>query len=363
MILPAALVGLVYYSVNHLLLCVVRGLAERRRPEEVWADYRWLWQHYLVLGVLAVVVAAGYEAFGWTGAAALMAPVGMMHLAIKQYAERTATSLSELRSLNEQLAAEIVHRQAAEQENVRLAHDAARAAALDELSRLKSEFISIASHELRTPLTTVMGYTELLLHDPSTAPDVRERWLGIVHRSSQQLTGLVDNLLDVSRIEMGRMTIQPAAVDLSAVVETVLEPVRGSLKTHALVVDLAPDARLVDADPEKVRQILVNLVSNAIKYSPSGGEVAIVARRDEASGRVAVAVSDQGIGIPADQLELIFDRFQRVNAAATRAIRGTGLGLYIVRQLIELHGGAIGVESEVGRGSTFHFTLPAARST
>lgn len=361
LLLPALVMGLVYYAVNHLPLSLVRALAERRGPVDVWmSDYRWLWPHYLVLGVLAVIVAAGYAVFGWSGALALMAPVAMMHLAITQYAEHTAANLREVQALNRQLEDEIAQRQAAEEENARLAHDAARAAALAELNRLKSEFISVASHELRTPLTAVMGYSELLLADASTTPAVRRGWLEIVNRSAQQLSSLVDNLLDVSRIEMGRMKVEASTVELDRAIETVLESVRGSTSVHTFQVDLAGDARLVHADFEKLRQILANLVGNAVKYSPEGGPIAISSRRD-AVGDVVVSVSDRGIGIPKEYFERIFDRFQRVDSSTTRAIRGTGLGLFIVRELLELHGGSIRLESEVGRGSTFHATLKAAR--
>jgi signal transduction histidine kinase len=272
-----------------------------------------------------------------------------------------ARELQALRAQNEQLTAEIARREVADAERVRLAEEVARDRARDEFSQLKSQFVAIASHELRTPLTAVMGYTELLLHDQTVEPDVRAQWLGVVNRAAQQLECLVDNLLDVSRLETGCMAVELTPVDLAAVVEMVLEPLRKALADHSLVVDLAPDARVVQADPEKLRQIVANLVSNAIKFSPGGGRVEVAAGRD-AAGWVRLSVSDQGLGIPADQLEGIFDRFQRVDSTSTRHIRGTGLGLYIVRELLALHGGAIRVESELGRGSVFHATLPAAAS-
>ena len=354
--------GLGYYLGNHLLLSLVRGLSEGRSPWRIWAGhYRWLWPHYAVLGGLAVVVAYGYEVFGATGVLALMAPVGMMHLAIRQYVDRTTSSIRQLETLNGELQDEIAHRRAAEEENARLAREAARVAALEELSRLKSEFISIASHELRTPLTGILGFSELLTsNDPGLPDEDRQRFQRLVFQQAEQLAALVDNLLDVSRIESGRVTLEPITLDLDEALWPILESARQSAPRHTLSSDLAPSARWVRADPDKVRQILANLVSNAIKYSPEGGPVTVTTRAEPDRSRVRIAVADHGLGIPADQLERIFDRFQRVDAPATRGIRGTGLGLFIVRELVELHGGTIQVESEVGKGSVFLFTLPIA---
>jgi signal transduction histidine kinase len=240
-------------------------------------------------------------------------------------------------------------------EDARLADEAARVAALEELNRLKSEFISIASHELRTPMTTIMGFSELLLeHD--TPPETRQRWIAFINKESCQLSALIDDMLDVSRIETGRVVLRPRPVDLPAAVDEVLAQLAASAPSHTLSTDLAPAAGNLIADPEKLRQILTNLVSNAIKYSPNGGRVGVTARLD--GDRVNLAVSDEGVGIPPGYRERIFDRFQRVESAETRGIRGTGLGLYIVRHLVELHGGTIEVESEPGQGSTFRVSLP-----
>jgi signal transduction histidine kinase len=236
---------------------------------------------------------------------------------------------------------------------------AARTAALEELSRLRSGFISIASHELRTPLTTILGFSELLLAE-APPEDPRHRFLAIIRDDARQLAALVENLLDVSRIENGRLALEPVPLDLAAALPPLLEALGAAAPAHALRAEVDPAARWVLADPPKLQQILANLVGNAIKYSPRGGRVLVAARPDQPPGRVALAVSDEGVGIPPEHLGRIFERFQRVDSAATRGIRGTGLGLYIVKHLVELHGGAVRVESAVGRGSTFRFTLPAA---
>jgi signal transduction histidine kinase len=361
MLLPAALAGLVYYAVNHLLLSGVRGAAEGRAFWRIWAaDYAWLWPHYPVLGVLGLLVALTYDAFGWSAVVALAAPVGMMQVAIRQYVARTTASIRELEALNGELQREIAQRRAAEEENARLVRQAARVAALEELSRLKSEFISIASHELRTPLTGILGFSELLSTGAITEDDQRQRYQRMVYEQAEQLAALVDNLLDVSRIEAGRVQLHSTAIDLEEVVRSVLEPIRAAAPLHALSAEIEPPARRLHADAGKVRQVLVNLVGNAVKYSPAGGAVTVVARSESATGLVRISVADQGLGIPPELRDRVFDRFQRVDTADTRGIRGTGLGLYIVKELVELHGGRVELESEVGRGSTFHVTLPAS---
>jgi signal transduction histidine kinase len=307
---------------------------------------------------MGLLLATAYVELGVLGAAAFVVPPLMMRYVAKQYIDRALANVRQLRALNEKLHSEITQRQTAEAENARLAEEAARAAALEELNRLKSEFISIASHELRTPMTTIMGFSELLL-DHETPAETRERWLAFINQESRQLSALVDNLLDVSRIETGRLFLQPVPVDLCAAIDEVLAPLAASAPYHTLSANLARDAGRAQADPEKLRQILMNLIGNAIKYSPNGGRIGVTARRGPGD-RVSVAVSDEGVGIPPEYRERIFDRFQRVDSSETRAIRGTGLGLYIVRHLVELHGGTIEVESEPGRGTTFRFTLPCA---
>jgi signal transduction histidine kinase len=359
----AAAAGLAHYG--HTFVTAFAIATDRRgSPSEVWAEhFAWMWPQYAPLGVMALLLALAYHQFGLAGAAAFVAPPVMMLYTTKQYIDRTTESVRQLRGLNSELtglnadlAREIRQREAAEEEKARLAHQAARAAALEELSRLKSQFISVASHELRTPLTSVVGYTELVLAD-TPDDDPRHGMLSITHRCAQQLAGLVDNLLDASRIEAGQLSVQPTEVELEPTIALVLEVVGASAPKHALVAAVSAEAGRVRADPDRLRQILTNLVGNAVTYSPAGGQV-LVAARAAAEGWVELSVSDQGLGIPPEELDRIFDPYQRVNAVATRRIKGTGLGLYIVRHLVELHGGTIRVESVLGRGSTFVVSLP-----
>jgi signal transduction histidine kinase len=171
----------------------------------------------------------------------------------------------------------------------------------------------------------------------------------------------VNNLLDISRIETGRLAIEMESVDLEAVLPPLITMLSAPAPRHDLVAEIDPSARWVRADAGKLNQILLNLLGNAIKYSPDGGEV-VVRSAPAPDGRVEVSVTDQGIGIPAEHIERIFERFHRVDSSETRSIPGTGLGLYIVRHLVELHGGAISAESTPGRGSKFRFILSAAPS-
>jgi signal transduction histidine kinase len=364
----AAAAGLAHYA-HTLPLAVVIAGEHRVRPDRVWVEhFAWVWPQYAVLGVLALLLALAWRVFGLWGAAAFLAPPAMMLLTAKQYIDRTTESVRQLRALNDELrglnvelTGEIRQREAAEAESARLAHEAARVAALEEMNELKSRFVSIASHELRTPLTAVVGYTELAL--TATPPDdQRHGLLRMAHRGALQLAELVDNLLDTSRIELRKMTVNPEPVDLEDALPPVFDTLRAGTSTHALLSTIAPEARWVRADPARLRQILTNLVGNAVKYSPAGGQV-LVAVRPGAPGRVELSVSDQGIGIPAEELDRIFDPYQRVDLSVSRKIKGTGLGLYIVRHLVELHGGSIRVESALGRGSTFTLSLPGCGPT
>jgi diguanylate cyclase (GGDEF)-like protein len=359
LLLPAALAGLAYYF-HTAVIAVGMATEWRTNPLHVWSEnFRWLWAQYVVLSAMALLLALAYNAFGLIGAAAFVVPPLMMRYVAKQYVDRTLEHVRQLRGLNDQLQGEIAQRTAAEEANARLASEAARAAALEELSRLKSEFISIASHELRTPLSTVMGFSELLLDelDPS---DPRHQYVSVIHQDALQLSTLVNNLLDISRIETGRLEIEMESVDLEAILPPLITMLSAPAPRHDLVVELDPSTRWVRADTGKLNQILMNLLGNAIKYSPDGGEI-VVRSAPAADGRVEVSVTDQGIGIPEEHLERIFERFHRVDSSETRSIPGTGLGLYIVRHLVELHGGTIVAESTAGRGSTFRFTLSPAR--
>ncbi len=236
-----------------------------------------------------------------------------------------------------------------------------------EVDRLKHEFVSIVSHELRTPLTSILGYTELLLARTFDPNDQRQ-FVQTVHQQAEHLAKLVEDLLSVSRIEAGTMQLSRWRIALDQIINQLTAQI-GALDRHKLVIQLADQLPAAYIDRDKIWQVLFNLLTNAIKYSPDGGEITLSVHHattlpaDHPPGRwLLVQVRDQGIGIAPEDLPRIWERFYRVDNTNTRRIGGTGLGLSIARALVELHGGRIWVESEVGRGSIFSFTLPIDES-
>jgi PAS domain S-box-containing protein len=230
-----------------------------------------------------------------------------------------------------------------------------------ELDRMKTEFVSQVSHELRTPLTAIKGFTELLLDgDAGEVNEEQQEYLGIVKSNVDRLVALINDLLDISRIESGRIKLDLAPIDLAAIIASVVATMRPLLegKQQTLTTTVEPDLPLGMGDHDRVVQVVTNLVSNAYKYTQAGGSISVVAERSD--GLLRVAVRDNGMGIPADDIPKLFTRFFRVDSSLTREIGGTGLGLSIVKSIVELQGGSVSVESELERGSTFAFTLPLA---
>ncbi|HOA23008.1 MAG TPA: ATP-binding protein [Aggregatilineales bacterium] len=227
---------------------------------------------------------------------------------------------------------------------------------LKNIDRMKDAFISTAAHELRTPLTSILGFSEILLNRPMSEAR-RERYLSTIHRQSSHLAQIIDEMLDISRLEAGEgMTLKPEPVDMVEVVSEVLEPFYTSSPAHTIRFEPEPGVPPALGDAFRLAQVVRNLVSNAIKYSPDGGTVTVSVRGVD--GGVEVSVADEGVGIRPEQQARIFDKFYRVEAPNT-AIPGTGLGLSIAKLIVEAHGGTIQVQSEFGVGSTFSFTIPA----
>jgi signal transduction histidine kinase len=236
-----------------------------------------------------------------------------------------------------------------------------------EADRLKSEFISVVSHELRTPLTSILGYTELLLAR-QFAPAEQREFVQTVYDEANHLSKIVEDLLGVSRIEAGSMRLNQWVVSVRQMVNELMAQLNVQLTNrHRLVIDVPPQIPPAYVDRDKVKQVLFNLLTNAVKYSPRGGEIILSVQQAEAlpddhppGDFLLIRVSDQGIGIPPEDLPRIWERFYRVDNSNTRRIGGTGLGLSIVKGLVELHGGRIWAESEHGKGSVFSLTLPIA---
>jgi signal transduction histidine kinase len=236
-----------------------------------------------------------------------------------------------------------------------------------EADRLKSEFISVVSHELRTPLTSILGYTELLLAR-EFAPAEQREFVKTVYNEASHLSQIVEDLLGISRLEAGTVRLNQWVVSLRQLISELTAQLNIHLTNrHRLVIDLPQHLPPVYVDRDKVKQILFNILTNAAKYSPRGGEISLSVDEardlpaDHPPGRfLLVVVRDQGIGIAPEDLPRIWERFYRVDNTNTRRIGGTGLGLSIAKALVELHGGRIWVESVLGKGSAFFFTLPVA---
>jgi signal transduction histidine kinase len=230
---------------------------------------------------------------------------------------------------------------------------------VQEVNRLKTEFVTLVSHELRTPLTSIAGFVELLLEGQvGGLGQVQREYLSTVKNNADRLLELIEDLLDISRIEAGKMELNLTGLDLRPLIQEVTSLLRPQLeaKGQLLTLDLADALPVVFGDAERVMQILTNLLSNAHKYTPPGGRISIAVRNED--GWVRVEVRDTGIGLSsADQAQL-FAKFFRAKNPATREVGGTGLGLAITRSLVEMHGGQITVSSAPGHGSTFSFTLP-----
>ena len=230
--------------------------------------------------------------------------------------------------------------------------------ALRQLERVRTEFVANVSHELRTPLTAIQGYLETLLSGALEEPENARRFLQIVLRHSERLGRLLNDLTDLSNIELGKVTLRREAARLDEVVASVAEMIapKAARSRVTVTTDTPGDLPPVLADRDRLAQILINLVDNAVKYTPEGGAVTVIARPvDEA---VEIAVGDTGIGIPAADLPRITERFYRVDKARSRELGGTGLGLAIVKHLVLAHGGDLHIESQEGRGTTVRFTLP-----
>jgi signal transduction histidine kinase len=230
---------------------------------------------------------------------------------------------------------------------------------LEAASRHKSEFLANMSHELRTPLNAIIGFSEVLQERMfGELNDKQMEYVHDIHASGKHLLSLINDILDLSKIEAGKVELELTRFHLPTSLEGALTLVRERATRHGIAVSLALDDKLgeIVADERKVRQVLLNLLSNAVKFTPDGGSVEVRAELIDSDARIAVR--DTGIGIAPEDQELIFEEFRQVGNDLFRKREGTGLGLTLARKFVELHGGTLGVASEPGKGSTFTFTLP-----
>jgi signal transduction histidine kinase len=230
----------------------------------------------------------------------------------------------------------------------------------DQLDRLKDEFVLTASHELRSPLTSVQGFAELLMLERDSLTPKQVDTVEIILDNCRHLVRLLNDLLDLARSDAGRLAVTPRPTEVAPLVDDAVRTMRAQTEgaRQALTQLIEPGLPPVHVEADRIRQILVNLLTNAHEYSPEGASIELTARAIGAE--VEIAVSDNGPGIPESQMEHIFERFTRGDAGLTQHVGGTGLGLAISKSLVELHGGTIAVESTPGIGSTFSFRLPVA---
>jgi two-component system phosphate regulon sensor histidine kinase PhoR len=251
-------------------------------------------------------------------------------------------------------AAAVFNHRAGREGTILVFHDLTR---LKQLESARKEFVANVSHELRTPLSLIKGYVETLLDGARNNPEVAVKFLQTIDRNAERLKLLIEDLLTISELESGKVTLNLQAVELVPLVEKVF----GDLKNRAAarnvtLLNQIPDLT-VRADPDRLEQVLGNLIDNAIKYGKAGGVVATGGRVQE--GQLEVFVQDDGPGIPAEALDRVFERFYRLDKARSREQGGTGLGLSIVKHIVQSHGGKVWAKSQPGQGGCFCFTLPA----
>src|SRR5262245_30305945 len=274
--------------------------------------------------------------------------------------ERVRERTANLAAANEALRAEIAERKRVEEERAQLLVREQQARVEAEAAvRLRDQFLSIAAHELKTPLTTLLGNTQLLRRRVVREGGLSQRnqqALGVVEQQATRLKKLIEALLDISRIQNGQLSVARQWIDLDALAGRMVREIQPILHQHTIEFSSAGVPLLIEGDELRLEQVLQNIIQNAVKYSPSGGMIGV--RTGKQDGHACVSVSDQGIGIPKDSLGRLFERFYRAENAEAQHISGMGVGLFLVKEIVGLHGGAIEVSSAEGVGTTFTIRLP-----
>jgi signal transduction histidine kinase len=278
--------------------------------------------------------------------------VGSIYVARNQPGPFSETEIGLLKTFADQAVIAV--------QNARLFYEIQEKSRLLEVAgRHKSEFLANMSHELRTPLNAIIGFSEVL-HERMFGElnDKQAEYITDIHGSGKHLLSLINDILDLSKVEAGRMELDLATFDLPSSIDNALTLVKERATRHGIQLEssIEPGLDTLHADERKFKQIMLNLLSNAVKFTPAGGRILVAARRE--GDVVEVAVSDTGIGIAKEDCETVFEEFRQVGKDYTHKAEGTGLGLALTRKFVELHGGRIRVSSEPGKGSTFTFTLP-----
>lgn len=344
-LLPMILVALVIEFGNSALVICAVSLQTSQPVFKLWRQ-NISWAVPLILLPMIVGgggLALGYEIAGALGLIVFFLPIAMTIYAFRLYVTQTKTQMQHLEEIIAERTADL------QEANKELRH----------LDRLKTSFFTVINHELRNPLTAIIGYTDLLARERPLTSGQLDR-LDKIRENSQRLQELVNNLLDITRIEEGKIQIMPEDLDLMATVDRAMGVIKpmADQKNISVLIDVPDAIPHVYADPRRMDQILVNLLSNAVKYTPDTGSVIVTAQAKGEANMVQVSIADNGFGISADLLDLVFDRFVRAERLERSEIQGTGLGLSIAKGLVEAHGGKIWVDSVERYGTVVSFTLP-----
>ena len=347
--IPWVIAAIVYDQLNLWLLIVLLHLQMGAKPLDIWKEHRWAIPiNVLVMSAGGGILALAVQQFGVLGIAIFFLRIVLSAYSFRMYANRAKKQLEQLEELVELRTADL----AWANENLADANKE-----LEELSKEKDGFLAVLTHDMRTPLTTIKGYASIL-KDRELERSQQEHIAKVILRSQDTLLEIVNNLLEIGKLQSGTpVLLERASFDLALVVKGVAEQLEALAmeKNIALNYDSVPSPVEITADEKKIQRVIINLVSNAIKYTPDEGAIFI---DTSVSGKYAIVnIRDTGYGIPADELPHIFDRYSRVKKHQTIAI-GTGLGLAIVKSLVEAHNGEISVTSEEGVGSTFSIKLP-----
>lgn len=324
--------------------------------QRVWSDVK----RALLLMLAAMAVVAAVSSFL---AGRVARPIVRLTEGVRGFSAGQAHQIEPVRTGDEIEVLAETFRQMAEriQQQVQKLEEANRE--LSTLDRMKTDLLANVSHELRTPLAAIRGYVEFILEGrlgPVSEP--QKKGLEVCLRNGERLTKTINMLLDFSRMELGRVTIRPAPFQIGRLIAQIVTGIESEARKRKIRLSMRidRDLRPVDGDRDRLTQVLENLVTNALKFTPEDGEVEVAARSIEGGTRVEVAVSDTGVGIPREERERVFDKFYQSDATATRKFGGIGLGLAIVKSILDAHNAPISVDERPGGGTTFRFALPTA---
>ncbi len=311
-------------------------------------------EFFVISGLTALFIAVGLLIAFWLYQG-ILGPIEILTQSVKRFkrdrqARAHVKSGDELQALAEEFnrMADSIQERDEQLERINFA--------LRKANQVKSEFLAVMGHELKTPLHAIRGYAQLLLEEIDGPLTLAQRQdLKNVLKSSDHLRALIDNVLQFSKLEAGGETLHKSEVEVKHLLEEALQNVKVLAREKGIEIRTHANGLRIEADETKLKQVLINLLSNALKYTPHGSVEVTVERRN---GEIVFAVKDTGIGIPQDQCEKIFEPFTQLDSSSTREWGGLGLGLSIVKKYVELHGGRIWVESQLGQGSTFYFTIP-----